>query len=186
MLQTLPTELALKAFKYLNVQQLANLQLVSSYWKTFFSINADSIYRNAAALHGLVSSPTVSLSDAMSPYPQRSMVYVEGWKEFCKRRFQIEASWIGRGPSAIKEYRTPGKSVYSFAINEEEGYIIVTSDGGGMLVVDISQDRVLWSLSKEYVARNTHCEYNRGFLIFDRANGHIEVWRQARDFIAVG
>lgn len=83
MLQTLPTELALKTFKHLNVQQLANLQLVSSYWKTFFSINEDSIYRNAAALHGLVSSPTVSLSDGMSQYPKRSMVYVESWKEFC-------------------------------------------------------------------------------------------------------
>jgi hypothetical protein len=65
-----------------------------------------------------------------------------------KRRFQIEAGWIGRGPSTIKEYKTPGKSVCSFVIDEEEGYIIVTSNDGGMVVVDISQDRVLWSLSK--------------------------------------
>ena len=83
MLQSLPVELTLKAMAYLTIQQLFQLQLVSSYWKAFFAANESSIYRNVAALHNFVSSPDISLPDAISTYPERSMVYVAGWREFC-------------------------------------------------------------------------------------------------------
>jgi hypothetical protein len=63
-----------------------------------------------------------------------------------KRRFQIEKSWIGRGSSSIQVHQQTGTSVHRFKVDEDAGFIIATSDGGGLVVTDITKDKVVWSL----------------------------------------
>jgi hypothetical protein len=155
---------------YLTVQHISALPGVSSYWKAFCSANECTIYRNAAALHGFVPSPDITLPYANSLYPKRSMVGADNWKTFCttvvkfrafflsmltcvavflagKRRFQIEKAWIGRGPSTIQIHQGTGTAVHRFKVDEDAGFIIATSDGGGLVVTDIVKNEVVWSLS---------------------------------------
>lgn len=183
MLQTrLPAELVLESLSYLSLQQLCPLLLVSSRWGAFISANKSVIYRNAAVLHRFMPSPDTTLANAIALYPEQSMVGVSDWKTFCKRRFQIEKAWIGRGTSTIKSYPGTGMAVHRFKVDEDAGFIISTSDTGGLVVTELATNEVLWSLPPRYIHSNAHCEYENGFVCFDRFDGSIEVWHRFQGF----
>ena len=67
---------------------------------------------------------------------------------FFKGRLQclIEKGWTGRGPSKTKAHRSAGASAYRIKVDDHRGIMIVTSRAGGLLVTDLTEDRVLWSL----------------------------------------
>ncbi|KAH9026260.1 hypothetical protein EDB83DRAFT_1927177 [Lactarius deliciosus] len=57
---------------------------------------------------------------------------------------------------------------------------------GGISVIHLFSSTILWCLPQSYVHPFAHCEYDNGYLVFDRMSGEKEVWRLARDFSTEG
>jgi hypothetical protein len=91
MFNQLPVELLLKTFAHLPVRDLRNAQQVSRSWHDFFVSNESSIYRHAAAFHGLVYDSEASLAEVIAASPRGSMAGVEGWKNFSELSY---SSWL--------------------------------------------------------------------------------------------
>lgn len=83
-LQTLPVELALYILRYLPIQSLRTVQLLSRYWYNLFVTNTFTIYHNAAIYHRFVSSPSISLSDATKTRGSRYLKDAKDWRTFCE------------------------------------------------------------------------------------------------------
>jgi len=56
---------------------------------------------------------------------------------------------------------------------------MMTFDKGGLLVTDLNEDFMLWSLPQWYVRQYAHLEYGQGYMIFDRLGGDKEVWKRS-------
>ncbi|KAF8148668.1 hypothetical protein B0H34DRAFT_736501 [Crassisporium funariophilum] len=179
----LPTELSLQILSYLPFASLNALQVACKSFHDFFVLHDTTIFRNAAWAHDYISSPTTLLPEIRSLYSKRSLEGVDTFKDLCRKRLDIQHSWAGKGPSAIVEYHSTSKHRYVHRIKVDElgGYIMTTSKGGGLLVTDLNDDEVLWSLPLWYVRPYAHLEYGQGYMIFDREDGQKEVWRRVSD-----
>ncbi|KAH7911613.1 hypothetical protein BJ138DRAFT_1125884 [Hygrophoropsis aurantiaca] len=180
MLHRLPTEIALHITSYLPLYSLYNILLVSHQWKDILIANESSVYRNAALLHQFVAPANIEMELAI----QHPQLDPHEWRKFCRRRIQTERGWRGRGPSSCREYTCTGRSVHRIKVDDAEGIVITSGQNGGLVISDLVEDRMLWSLPPSHVVPYAHCEYDRGFVIFNRADDCKEVWRRSRDFIA--
>ena len=65
-------------------------------------------------------------------------------------KFQTELRWIGKLPGNPYQVRVPEKNrnFYSVKVDEEAGYVITTFISGGLMVLDIHDYRILWSLEE--------------------------------------
>ncbi|KAL1746317.1 hypothetical protein HDZ31DRAFT_62340 [Schizophyllum fasciatum] len=181
MILNLPTELALQTLEFVDLHTVHNLQLVCKLWAEFIRVNESTVYHNVAAGQGLIPSQSTLVEDLQRWYSPRSLVAVTDWKQFWRRRVGITRSWQGRMPARPAIYTATGTHVHRIKVDELAGYIITTSADGGLRVTDMEEDRVLWALPKNYVRGYAHVEYADGFIIFDRRDGHKEVWRRAED-----
>ncbi|KAG9018287.1 hypothetical protein FRB90_011617 [Tulasnella sp. 427] len=73
------------------------------------------------------------------------------------------------------------RDVHRFKVDEVERTVICTTGEGGLYVVSIDTDEVLWKLPEWYVTEFAHVEYDRGFIIFTRLDQGVEVWRRSAD-----
>ncbi|KAJ7292712.1 hypothetical protein C8J57DRAFT_1266839 [Mycena rebaudengoi] len=176
----LPTELVLSILRFLPLATLARLQTTSREWNTFFKVNHSSIYHNAAVLHGFIPSASTVYSELDTIVSRRALAGVVDWRSFCSAQIHIKKAWRGAASSSVTAHRYAGDDVHRLKVDEERGFIITTSSQGGLNVVDLHRDEILWMLPK-YVHRHAHCEYSAGYLIFDRASGEKEVWRVEDD-----
>ncbi|KAG5722788.1 hypothetical protein E4T56_gene8572 [Termitomyces sp. T112] len=142
----------------------------------------NTIYHQAALSHGYVSLIGPTIEEAARRYSQRSIGSVNSWKDLCLKRRKIERNWSGIGPSKITVHQGTGKNVHRIKVDEKAEYILTTSITGGLLVTDLQDDRVLWSLPDSHVRPYAHCEYGEGFVIFDYIDGSKEVWRHVPDW----
>ncbi|KAJ7455901.1 hypothetical protein B0H11DRAFT_2066218 [Mycena galericulata] len=177
----LPVELVISILKYLPLSTLSNLLSTSREWNNFFQVNQSILYHNAAVLHGFTPSTSVVYSDLTSILSRRSLTGVTDWKSFCCTQVHIQRAWRGKASSCVTAHRRGGNEVHRIKVDEQRGFIIVTTSSGGLLVVDLYEDKVLWALPENYVHAYAHCEYSAGYLIFDRESGEKEVWRVADD-----
>jgi hypothetical protein len=155
MLSTLPVEILLDIIQGLPPKTIASLPALSKSWATFMATNESSIYHFTSKRHGYADS------DAAAP--------PEGWKAWCKcpweiscwrpvdnppsviRKFQIELRWIGKLPGNPSRVKVPSGTTGSFhriKVDEEAGYVINTFTDGGLVVSDIHDRRMLWSLDE--------------------------------------
>lgn len=163
----LPSELALNVLSYLPFKSLSRLQSVCKSWSEFCTLHENTIYRNAAFLYAYISCPTTMLNELSSLYSQRSLEGVKTWKDFCmcsnqmtayidhpdkvsgRKRIQIQRNWKGKGPSILTEHKSTSQfshRVHRIKVDELAGYIMMTFDKGGLLVIDLNEDFILWSL----------------------------------------
>ncbi|KAK0195110.1 hypothetical protein F5146DRAFT_974519 [Armillaria mellea] len=178
--QSLPTEIILEILAYLQLDSLASFVAVSRSTKLFADANESTIYRNAAVVHGLIPSEGTQPADVRRKYTPRSLRDVNGWKSFCRRQISIKHAWKGKSPSSARRlaYASLHKQdVHRIKVDEWAGIIITTYRKGGLAVADIATNRILWSLPTSHVIPHAHCEYDNGFLIFNRAGRRKEVWR---------
>jgi hypothetical protein len=67
-----------------------------------------------------------------------------------RRRLEIQHNWKGKGPSTVVEHKSTSPEwthlVHRIKVDELAGYIITTSNKGGILVTDLNEDRILWAL----------------------------------------
>lgn len=96
----------------------------------------------------------------------------------------------------------PGGDIHRIKVDEKAGICITTRMLGGLAVTHLFSSTLLWSLplvreipilppvfhitplngsSQYYVRSRAHCEYENGYLIFDRIDGNKEVWRLVSD-----
>ncbi|KAG2116175.1 hypothetical protein DEU56DRAFT_173770 [Suillus clintonianus] len=176
MLHELPTEIALYIASYLPLQSLRNVSLVSREWHGLITDNVQAVYRNAAILHRFVLLVDLQ-ADSSGQKPDRKK---RDWSQFCQRRLQIERGWRGKAPSVARELNATGKFVHRMKVDEKEKFVITTRHTGGLSVTDYNTDRVLWATT--HVDDYAHCEYDHGYIIFNRHDNNKEVWRYARDF----
>uniref|UniRef100_D8PV87 F-box domain-containing protein n=1 Tax=Schizophyllum commune (strain H4-8 / FGSC 9210) TaxID=578458 RepID=D8PV87_SCHCM len=181
MILNLPTELALHTLLFVDLPTIYSLQLVCKPWAEFIRVNESTVYHNVVASQNLIPSPSTLLEDLPRWYSSRSLEGVASWKAFCRRRVDIIRSWRGRAPANTAVYKATGTRVHRIKVDELYGYVITTSADGGLQVTDIVEDEVLWALPKTYVRGWAHVEYADGFIIFDRRDGHKEIWRRASD-----
>ncbi|KAL1676053.1 hypothetical protein EV122DRAFT_280451 [Schizophyllum commune] len=181
MILNLPTELALHTLLFADLQTIYSLQLVCKPWAEFIRVNESTVYHNVAASQNLIPSSSTLLEDLPRWYSLRSLEGVANWKDFCRRRVDIRRSWQGRAPAKSVSYTATGTRVHRIKVDELYGYVITTSADGGLQVTDIAEDEVLWALPKTHVRGWAHVEYADGFIIFDRRDGHKEIWRRASD-----
>ncbi|KAJ6601291.1 hypothetical protein DFH09DRAFT_1127363 [Mycena vulgaris] len=190
----LPVELVISILKYLPLSIFSKLLSTSREWYNFFEENQSILYHNAAVLHGFTPSTSIVYSDLeavrdgrdmtrnRTGLSRRSLAGVCDWKSFCYKQICIKKAWRAEGSSRVTAHRstgTSGSNVHRIKADEQRGFVIVTSSSGGLLVVDMDKDKVLWSLPQKYVHSYAHCEYDSGYLIFDRLGGEKEVWRVA-------
>ena len=163
----LPTELTLKILSCLPFNSLSRLQSVCKSWSDFCTLHESTIYRNAACLYMYIPCPTTMLNELSSLYSQRVLEDVKTWKDLCmcsnrmstcighadkvlgRKRIQIQRNWKGKGPSILTEHKSTSSSLYMvhrIKVDEQAGYIMMTFDKGSLLLVDLNEDRILWSL----------------------------------------
>ncbi|KAF8875517.1 hypothetical protein BD779DRAFT_1563403 [Infundibulicybe gibba] len=175
----LPAELVIQIFGYLPLSSLANWHLVSHYWRQFCQTHETALFRHAAILHDMIPPSLLDLRDICKIYPSASLRGVGTWKDLCQKRIRIQQSWLGQAPSKYHIISKSGQKVHRIKVDESAGFVITTSSDGGIRVSDIKQDRLLWRLPETYVRRFAHCEYDEGYMIFDRLDGSKDVWRRA-------
>ncbi|TFK33146.1 hypothetical protein BDQ12DRAFT_700895 [Crucibulum laeve] len=181
----LPAEIVLAILQYLPLNSISRLPSVCKLWKDFIETHESTVYRNAAALYHYIPSPETLFKDLGQLYSHRSLTGVETWKDLCCRRLDIKRSWEGKAPSKVVEYKSR-KAVHRIKVDGDAGYIITTSQRGGLAVTDLEEGKMLWTLPNRYVRQFAHCEYGNGFLIFDRMDGSKEVWRREKDYTEKG
>ncbi|KAJ7110343.1 hypothetical protein C8R43DRAFT_164647 [Mycena crocata] len=177
----LPAELVISILQYVPLSTLGNLLSTSRAWNNFFEVNQSTLYHNAAVLHGFIPSASVLYSSLGTALSRRSLTGVSDWKSFCRAQIRLQKAWRGEASSCVTAHRSAGSSVHRIKVDEQRGFIIVTTSSGGLSAVDLYEDEVLWSLPVSYVHAFAHCEYGAGYLIFDREGGQKEVWRVLDD-----
>ncbi|EKM53433.1 uncharacterized protein PHACADRAFT_197864 [Phanerochaete carnosa HHB-10118-sp] len=180
MLESLPPELLLCILKCLPLQSLSVLRQTSKQWNQRFVEHGPYIYRNAASHHGFISSPEMTLDQAIQQ-AKTAVKDVSTWVGFCRQRYQTEKNWLGRGAAWCRGLAEAHDDLHRIKIDEERGFLITTHQDGGLNVRDLETDTNLWSFPPAYVRRYAHCEYGNGFLIFDRFGHGKEVWRIASE-----
>ncbi|KIJ66601.1 hypothetical protein HYDPIDRAFT_166773 [Hydnomerulius pinastri MD-312] len=177
MLHLLPAEIALDAISYLPLQSLHNCASVSRDWNALITINETTVYRNAALLHRFVFEDKLE-TDSTSQNPNITGI---DWKSYCQRQLQIERGWRGKAPSTVKELTSTGTAVHRIKVDDEHGHVITTCQTGGLFVTDLKDNRVLWALPSSHVVDYAHCEFDHGYIIFNRHDSCKEVWRRSID-----
>lgn len=175
MLHSLPVEIALQVVSYLPIQTLHRIAQVSRAWHDLIAVNECTVYRNAAILHRLVQDENCDDSTSQASHQATN------WKSFCSREFQIEWGWRGKAPSCVEELSASGTSVHRIKVDEDSGLVITTSQSGGLLVTGLKGNSPLWGLPPSHVVEQAHCEYDRGYIVFNRLDDCKEVWRRVVD-----
>ncbi|OAX35083.1 hypothetical protein K503DRAFT_773852 [Rhizopogon vinicolor AM-OR11-026] len=176
MLHLLLTEIAIHVASYLPLQSLHQASLVSREWHSLIADNEQTLYRNAAILHRFVLHADLEAESSSQTSDKK-----RDWKQLCRRRLEIEKGWRGKAPSTAKELTATGKFVLRIKVDENEGFVITTHHTEGLYVTDINTDRVLWA-ETTHIPGYVHCEYDRGYIVFNRHDNSIEVWRLAHGF----
>jgi len=67
-----------------------------------------------------------------------------------RKRLEIQRNWKGDGPSVVVEHKSTSLEwshvVHRIKVDELAGYIMTTSNQGGILVTGLDEDRILWAL----------------------------------------
>ncbi|KAH7868255.1 uncharacterized protein C8R40DRAFT_1074951 [Lentinula edodes] len=79
----------------------------------------------------------------------QALVGVTNRKCFCQRCVHISKSWTGKASSHYGSYAGSGSKVHRIKVDEQAGFILTSFRDGGLLVNDLVDDQVLWSLPKE-------------------------------------
>lgn len=68
------------------------------------------------------------------------------------QKTRVELRWIGKLPGNPYPVRVPGKTgnFHRIKADEEAGYLINTFTNGGLVVSDIHDHRILWSLDEVF------------------------------------
>ncbi|KAI0753064.1 hypothetical protein C8Q80DRAFT_1267504 [Daedaleopsis nitida] len=196
-LENLPTELVLRILAYLPLQSLRALRLASRTWNTFFVDNESSIYHHAALLHRFIDSIHTLLPQAKDAHPLKFLQDAPDWLTYCRKYYQLQQNWMGKGSAKARYFGNNPYDIHRIKVDELYGLLIVTHEFGGLTVFDLDTAEILWQLdsvsvffsypqktavdpaqpSKGYVRRYAHCEYENGYLVFDRFGSAKEIWR---------
>ncbi|KAH9974815.1 hypothetical protein BGW80DRAFT_158680 [Lactifluus volemus] len=180
MLDVLPFELSLNILSYLPIPSLCSLFTLSRQWHHFLFENQWSIFHRAAILHGYIQ-PGLQLEDALARYTGSPWEGSIDWKDFCRRFFQLDKNWEGKGRAVARLLSPPRHDVHRIKVDEKAGICITTHLLGGVSVTHLFSSVLLWDLPPNYVGIWSHCEYESGYLIFNREDESMEVWRLASD-----
>ncbi|KAF8271013.1 hypothetical protein EI94DRAFT_1569560 [Lactarius quietus] len=187
MLHALPVEVTLKVLSHLPILSLVSLRLLSHQWSDFFTTHKSVIFHGAALYHGYIP-PGTGLEDALSMNMGRPLAGSTSWTGLFRRLFQVGRNWSGKGRAVARELLPPAFNVHRIKVDKKAGICITTCLQGGLTVTHLFSGTVLWHLPMRYVSNNSDCEYDNGYLVFDRKNesSRIEVWRLASDFVTEG
>ncbi|KAI0305278.1 hypothetical protein B0F90DRAFT_1181970 [Multifurca ochricompacta] len=182
MLHILPPELSLNVLSYLPIPSLLPLSSLSHQWLDFLFVNQSKIFKSAALLHEFIPPGTLLLEDALSMYTGNPWEGSMDWKDFCRRSFHLRKNWEGKGRAVARLLSPPGSDVHRIKVDERAGICITTHMFGGLSVNHLFSSILLWRLPPSYVHRYAHCEYEKGYLVFDQLDGQKDVWCLAGDF----
>jgi hypothetical protein len=60
----------------------------------------------------------------------------------------IDKAWSAKAPSTITPHLITGTSVHCIKVDEKAGYILTTKYDGRLIVTDLNEGVVLWSLPR--------------------------------------
>ncbi|KAI0821360.1 hypothetical protein BC629DRAFT_1460351 [Irpex lacteus] len=177
-----PPEIVLTILSHLPLQSLHALRRLSHEWLSWVDANRSYIYQRAALKHNFIPSTDIALPNAVLASKHLLPDSPVGdWGTFCRLRFTLEAKWAGIGVPAWAVLSEDHADVHRIKVDEDVGIVITTHKDGGINVRDLYTDEVLWALPRTYVQRYAHCEYENGFLIWNRDDSK-EVWRLASQY----
>ncbi|KAF8650742.1 hypothetical protein AX16_005054 [Volvariella volvacea WC 439] len=186
----LPVELILRIITFLPIPSVLSLRVVCQTLRDTIDLkqNEQWIFHQIAYRNGWIDKLEKGYEEGVTKrYSIKALHGTDGkrWKSFCKRRFKIDNAWRGTPKSRcrLRQYPATGDSVHRIKVDEEEGFMINTNSTGGLFVTSIDYGFSMWSLPNAYVRGYAHCEYSKGYLIFDRTTGEKEVWRLKRHII---
>jgi hypothetical protein len=82
MLSRLPPEVCLHILEFFTLDDLACLAILSKTYHDFLRAQEETIYRNAAILHGFIS-PGNTLADVERTHQTGWTSHLKGWRDFC-------------------------------------------------------------------------------------------------------
>jgi F-box-like len=160
-------------------------------WKDFCKSGSPVV-----ALNGLFRAPLAP--GLLVPLRVTVLIFVG------RRSFQLRKNWDGHGRIVARLVTPAGGDVHRIKVDEKFGICITTRMLGGLAVTHLFTGTLLWSLPlvrvrysipppsrstpqplngllQFYVRSRAHCEYENGYLIFDRLDDNKEVWRLVSD-----
>ncbi|KAI0629050.1 hypothetical protein C8Q77DRAFT_1015195, partial [Trametes polyzona] len=189
-MEILPTELILRILSFLPLQSLRSVRLTARRWNDFIAANESTVYHHAALLHNFVDDFQTLLPEAREAHHLQFLRDVPDWYQYCgqyillaqtlplsRKYFQLQKNWAGEGSAKTRTYGRHPYDVHRIKVDEKYRLIITTHEFGGLTVLHMDTGDILWKLNAGYVRRYAHCEYENGFLIFDRVGISKEVWR---------
>ncbi|KAF7316564.1 F-box domain-containing protein [Mycena indigotica] len=179
----LPPELTLSILSHLPISSLPALNATSLAWYTFIQTNESAVYRNIA-IESFSLPPSTTFSGLNMLLSQRAVAGATDWKALCKAQHHIEQSWLGKAASSVTFYPATGPNVHRIKVDEHRGLIVTTAGARDprLRVVDMNTGELVWALPERYVCAYAHCEYDNGYIIFNRRfSSDKEVWRLVED-----
>nr|GAT56698.1 predicted protein [Mycena chlorophos] len=183
----LPPELTLDILSHLTVPSIQALCSVSRGWHALIRTHEAAIYRALALREFSVPSRITTFDELTDSkiLSSRSLAASTDWKSFCATRHRTELAWLGKAASSITSHSEAGRHVHRFKVDEKRGFIVATGTSlhPGLRVTEMESGSLLWSLSGIHVTRYAHCEYDEGYVIFNRQypSNDKEVWRFLED-----
>lgn len=65
-----------------------------------------------------------------------------------RKRYILEANWLGRGTPWCKEFAGDHDDVHRIKVDEKRGIVITTHQDGGLNVRDMDTNEILWGLPR--------------------------------------
>ncbi|PVF96337.1 hypothetical protein CPB86DRAFT_762356 [Serendipita vermifera] len=193
MFYILPPEILLLILSLCPVQDIHSCQRVCQAANKLVKDNTGAIYHNVAIFYNMVP-PHKCLQDILDsrdlyfdwlkPRPDaKSPIDTEqkaedGWKKFVRTQFLLEHNWkTGQATQRHRHFSPQGP--HRIQIDEVEGTVIATHVNSVVQVEHIEDETITWQ--NYSIPRWAHCEFDKGFLIWSRNSGKLEVWRRMKD-----
>jgi hypothetical protein len=178
----LPVDILLYIISFLSIEEIQPLALLSRKWSNFISTHESVIYHNVAIYHGMVASGhDLKTSIKNDEWETNWLDDCNSWRDYAQRHIKLEKAWLGERLVSESQIDGAGKAVWRLKVDPVERTALTTSTRGGLNVVCVETNDLLWSLPRNYVRTWAHLEFSDGFAIFDREEMELEVWRRSTD-----
>ena len=194
----LPTEIQLRVLDFLPTPALLQLTQTSKQWHNIIDAPQQDYsiyYPRTEHPQGAVDLSFVTREASCFTRFLSNEVHPNSWKELCRCQTLLDRRWRDAVPEIRQSIIAPRRlnvaapfgaavngdptccPIWRFRPDFQHRFVLSTTMIGGLLVTDMDDGSLLWSLPSDQVRPYAHLEYSNGHCAFDRAGNAIEIWK---------